>query len=208
VNACEHYLPTNFAFLKVRFLLFLLSTALCIASFSYYRLERQWLHDSIIEDYLCHEEQAKNCVPVEPWLIYTCGVKGSGKRFLIDKLMQDGRLPLLSTIIVDADEIRRALPEFASYAVSPEVLAKQMNKEAGYICEILAQAALQAGNNVLLDGQLQDVVWRLKQFDQLRRLYPKLRIALIQVTAPFNVIVERIEVSEPNKLQRRPARLF
>ncbi|CAB9529203.1 Zeta toxin [Seminavis robusta] len=161
---------------------------------SYYRIERQWLHDSIIEDYLCHEEQAKNCVPAEPWLLYTCGVKGSGKRYLIDRLMEDGRLPLLSTIIVDADEIRRSLPEFSSYAdSSPELLPQRMNKEAGYIAEILTLAALQAGNNVIIDGQLADVVWRIKQFSKLKKQHPKLRVALIHVTAPLDVILERVE---------------
>lgn len=161
---------------------------------SYYRKERQWLHDSIIEDYLCHEEQEEKCVPAEPWLIYTCGVKGAGKRYLIDHLMGEGRLPLLSTIIVDGDEIRRSLPEFSAYAeTNPELLGKRMDGEAGYICEILTLAALQAGSNVLIDGQLSDVLWRLRQFQKLRDLYPKLRVALVHVTAPLDVIVERSE---------------
>ena len=55
-------------------------------------MERQWLHDSIIEDYLCHEEQAEDCVPAEPWILYTCGVKGAGKRHLINTLMESGKL--------------------------------------------------------------------------------------------------------------------
>lgn len=166
---------------------------------SYYRMERQWLHDSIIEDYLCHEEQAKDCVPAEPWVIYSCGVKGAGKRFLIDRLMDDGRLPLLSTIIVDADEVRRSLPEFSAYTESnPELVATRMDKEAGYICELLTLAALQFGSNVLIDGSLQDVVWRLRQFEKLKSIYPKLRIALLHVTAPLDVIVERCEVRRTN----------
>jgi hypothetical protein len=49
----------------------------------HYRKERQWLHDSIIEEYLCHEEQAKATVSTDPWYIYTCGAKGSGKRYVI-----------------------------------------------------------------------------------------------------------------------------
>lgn len=135
-------------------------------------------------------------IPAEPWCLYTCGVKGAGKRYLIDRLMEDGRLPLLSTIIIDADEVRRSLPEFSAYAENnPELVSKRMDKEAGYICEILTLAALQAGNNVLIDGQLQDVIWRLRQFSKLRNLYPRLRIALIHVTAPLDVIVERVEVS-------------
>lgn len=160
---------------------------------SYYRMERQWLHDSILEDYLCHEEQAKDCIPAEPWLIYSCGVKGAGKRYLIQSLMDDGRLPLLSTIVVDADEVRSHLPEFSTYAKDPGLVSKRMNKEAGYICELLTLAALQAGSNVWIDGPLQDVTWRLQQFETLKSLHPKLKIALIHVTAPLEVIVERNE---------------
>jgi len=175
------------------------------------------LHDSIIEDYLCHEEQAKNMVPVEPWLIYTCGVKGAGKRYVVQNLMEDGRLPLLSTIIVDADEIRRYLPEFNSLvnnnnnnnnnndnnnndstSNSPEEelmleTTRMMNKEAGYIGELLMLAALQAGDNVILDGRLRNVEFRRQQFQKLRRKHPKLRIALFHITAPLDVIMDRVE---------------
>ena len=162
---------------------------------SLYRKGRQWFHDSIIEEYLCHEEQAKALVPSEPWLVYTCGAKGAGKRYLIDSLMADGRLPLLSTTIVDADEIRRQLPEFSSYVqTSPELVSKKMNKEAGYIGELLCLAALQAGNNVLFDGQLKRAEWHIQQFRKLKALHSHLKIALIHVTAPLDVIMERIEL--------------
>lgn len=109
--------------------------------------------------------------------------------------MEDGRLPLLSTIIVDADEIRRFLPEFSSYVDStPDLVSKRMNKEAGYIAELLTLASLQAGDNVILDGRLKDTKWHMRQFRKLRKLYPKLRIALFHVTAPLDVIMDRIEV--------------
>ena len=191
------YCSSPFLRIPTSFIQFIIYLSIYLSIYhSYYRLERQWLHDSIIEDYLCHEEQAKNCVPAEPWLIYTCGVKGAGKRHVIQQLMEDGRLPLLSTIIVDADEIRRCLPEFTSYVESnPELVSRRMNKETGYIGELLTLAALQAGDNVILDGKLNHVDWHIRLFRKLRKLYPKLRIALIHVTAPLDVIMQRVEVS-------------
>jgi hypothetical protein len=109
--------------------------------------------------------------------------------------MADGRLPLLSTTIVDADEIRRHLPEFSSYVENcPELVSKKMNKEAGYICELLCLAALQAGNNVIFDGWLRDPEWHNQQLQKLKGLYSHLKIALLHVTAPLNLIMERIEI--------------
>jgi len=65
---------------------------------SHYRKERQWLHDSIIEDYL-HPDGDN--LPTEPWLIFTVGAQGAGKRHTVDNLMKKERLPLLSFVFVD-----------------------------------------------------------------------------------------------------------
>lgn len=68
----------------------------------HYRKERQWLHDSIIEDYLHNGAYADpNCLPCEPWLILTVGCQGAGKRFLIDKLVNEEKLKLLSFVCID-----------------------------------------------------------------------------------------------------------
>lgn len=68
----------------------------------HYRKERQWLHDSIIEDYLHNGAYADpNSLPCDPWLILTVGCQGAGKRYVIDKLVNEGKLPLLSFVCVD-----------------------------------------------------------------------------------------------------------
>jgi hypothetical protein len=68
----------------------------------HYRKERQWLHDSFIEDYLQSGLYADpNCLPIGPWLILTVGCQGAGKRYVIDKLVETNRLPLLSFVCVD-----------------------------------------------------------------------------------------------------------
>jgi len=73
----------------------------------HYKKERQWLHDSIIEDYLFHSSPSHPFyVPCEPWIILTVGVQGSGKRYTIDKLVESNRLRLLSFVYVDTGKLR------------------------------------------------------------------------------------------------------
>jgi predicted kinase len=165
---------------------------------SHYVKERQWLQDSIIEDMLDNEAETKvQCVtPTEPWLVYTVGAQGAGKHFTIQQLVQHGRLPLLSFVAVDPDEIRRRLPEFSTYVEKcPELVDAFTNKECGYISEILTLAALQAGRNVVLDGALQDGDWHAHFFDSLRHDFPDVKIGMIHVVAPQDLILQRASVS-------------
>ncbi|GMH53846.1 hypothetical protein TrRE_jg2775 [Triparma retinervis] len=64
-------------------------------------------------------------------------------------------------------------------------------KESGYIVEILTEAALLEGKNVLVDGSLRDVDWYKGYFERLRRDYPNLRIAILSVEAGEEVVLER-----------------
>lgn len=167
---------------------------------NHYRKQRQWLQDSILDDLLYNVMHSRVCTtPVEPWLIYTVGAPGAGKRHTLLKLIREGRLPLLSFVHVDADEIRRRLPEFSLYVRhAPNKVNELTRRESGYIMEILTQASLQAGKNVVLDGSLQDAAW-YEEFDaRLREKYPELKIAVIHVTAPFETILQRASVSFPN----------
>lgn len=50
-----------------------------------------------------------------------------------------------------------------------------------YILEILVRAGLAQGRNVLVQGSLRDSTWHADYFQELRRLYPGLRIAIIHV---------------------------
>jgi hypothetical protein len=88
---------------------------------SYYRKERQWLHDSIIEDFLeyqdddiacdCSKEGTLNIkntsqsrtrseTRFNPWLILSVGVQGAGKHYTINNLVRNKRLRLRSFINV------------------------------------------------------------------------------------------------------------
>lgn len=161
---------------------------------THYRKERQWLQDSIIEDFLEGSTQFDS--PEEPWFIYTVGAPGAGKRHTINKLVQQGKLPLLSFVHVDPQEIRRRLPEYSSYVRnSPDRVDKLTGKEAGQIMELLVRVALQAGNNVVLDGSLRDAEWYSGFYQGLKSEYPKLRMALLNVTAPRELVLQRAAVS-------------
>lgn len=69
----------------------------------HYRKERQWLHDSIIEEILESQEESKETSPVltHPRLILTVGPQGAGKRYTVEKLVEQKRLLMPSCIVVD-----------------------------------------------------------------------------------------------------------
>ena len=95
-----------------------------------------------------------------------------------------------------SDEIRRFMPEFHIYIErSPELAGELTRKEAGFIAEILTLAGLYAGKNVLVDGSLRDAAWYEKYYESLRKEFPNLRIAIIQVTAPRDTVFQRAAVS-------------
>jgi predicted kinase len=162
-----------------------------------YRKERQWLQDSIIEDMLDNVTDQELCIhPTDPWLIYTVGAQGAGKKYVVSELVKEGRLPLLSFVSVDPEEIRRRLPEFSTYAKKNPFLVEPLTEmEVGYISEILVLAALQSGRNVVVDGSLHSTSWHKQQIQKLRQEYPTLKFAILHVTAPLGAIIKRLQVS-------------
>lgn len=71
---------------------------------------------------------------------------------------------------------------------------ERTHKEAGYVTEIATRIALDKGYNVLVDGSLRDWEWYADYFNQLKKTYKKLRIAILYVSAPREVIFERAKV--------------
>jgi hypothetical protein len=62
------------------------------------------------------------------------------------------------------------------------------------IAEVLAQAALQKGQNVLVDGTLRDAEWYREYFEDLRAQHPNIKIAILHIVAPRATVFERAEV--------------
>ena len=165
-----------------------------------YTFERQKFQDSIIDFFLkaaiIKDKNGEVCTtPTEPWIVFTAGAMGAGKSHTMRELVEKGRFPLLAFVNVDPDRIRNFLPEFHIYVeTNPELAGELTRKEAGFIAEILTLAGLRAGKNVMVDGSLRDHGWYRRYFEQLRRDFPSLRIAILHITAPREAVFQRAAV--------------
>jgi predicted kinase len=181
---------------------------------AHYSCSRQLLQDTIIESMLTStkvedKDTGEECsIPAEPWIVFTAGVMGAGKTHTIRQLHANGQFPLESFVTVDPDEIRRLLPEFHVYVETcPERAGELTRKEAGMIAEILTEAALERGQNVLVDGSLRDNAWYQNYFTTLRHAFPTLKLGIIHVTAPVDAILGRVEVRSAGRRPRSLRRL-
>lgn len=163
-----------------------------------YSKSRQEFQDKIVEKLLDKTEihdstNGMICkTPTEPWIVFTAGVMGAGKSHTMSQMNSRGLFPWKSYVIVDPDEIRSHFPEYHLYASKcPKRAGESTNKEAGYITEIITEAALKRGYNVLVDGSLWDYEWYQEYFQSLRKEYPVLRIAVLHITAPRELVFER-----------------
>jgi len=187
---------------------------------SYYRKTRQQFQDSIIESSLristvqtshppTSTYSTKTTPPQQPWIVFTAGSMGSGKSYTIRYLQSRGYFPR-NFITIDPDEIRHCLPEFYLYLQSytfASYAGEMTRKEAGYIAEIITLEALKHGYSVLVDGTLRDTEWYSFYFDTLKQHFQqqqqqkqqdqhpssllRLRIAIIHITAPTLMILQR-----------------
>ena len=66
-------------------------------------------------------------------------------------------------------------------------------KEAGYIAEVLSMHALRKGKNVLIDGSLRQAEWYREYITTLHNRFPKLRFAIIHVTAKATTVFDRVK---------------
>ena len=166
-----------------------------------YSLSRQVFQDRIVEKLLdgtiIEDAHGRGVckTPNEPWIVFTAGVMGAGKSHTLKRLASRGLFPLQSYVVIDPDDIRQHFPEYVLYAMqSPERAGELTHKEAGYVTEIVTAAALQRGHNVLVDGSLWDADWYKGYFEQLKKSYGNLRIAILHVTAPREAVFARAKV--------------
>lgn len=109
---------------------------------SYYTIDRQLLHDQIID--LFHQtivrDDKNNLVceaPLENWIVFTAGPMGAGKGHTVQWLYQEGILPLEAFVNVDPDSIRALLPETDGYnKVDESRTGFLTQREVGYITEV------------------------------------------------------------------------
>eukprot|EP00581_Thalassiosira_minuscula_P006305 CAMPEP_0183746956 /NCGR_PEP_ID=MMETSP0737-20130205/67020_1 /TAXON_ID=385413 /ORGANISM="Thalassiosira miniscula, Strain CCMP1093" /LENGTH=406 /DNA_ID=CAMNT_0025982663 /DNA_START=266 /DNA_END=1486 /DNA_ORIENTATION=- len=163
-----------------------------------YSKERQLFQDKIVEKQLdgttiVDRNSGRVCkTPTEPWIVFTAGVMGAGKSHTMKQLSSKGLFPLQSYVVVDPDEIRSHFPEYHLYAQRmPQRAGELTHREAGYLTEIVTEAAMQRGHNVLVDGSLKDSDWYSEYFKSLRKKYKGIRIAILHITAPRAAVLER-----------------
>lgn len=167
---------------------------------SNYTKKRQWLQDSVIEEILVgatgfDTRGVEGDTPDRPWIIFSAGVKGAGKRYTINSLLDNGNLPLVGFVAVDPEEIRNHLPEHVLYIHNnPEKADDLTRKEVRYISEITTLSALHSGKNVIVDGCLKDTDWWKKFFVHIHEEFKNYRIAILEVGAPEKQIHERVEI--------------
>merc|ERR1719183_1864669 len=105
-----------------------------------------------------------------------------------------GCLPLNQFVLVDPDQVRQTLPEWAGYvAKDPQTAAIKTQKEAGHIAEILGYKALQNRWNVIFDGSLRDVEWYKVYFQKLRDTFPGIRLMILHIQAEREEVIRRAE---------------
>ena len=159
---------------------------------SVYSQERQLLQDKIILSFLSKGRPSVE----EPWAIFTGGVMGCGKSFVMEQLQRRGLLCVEDFVYVDPDALRECLPEYAMYLQQDaETAGSVTQKEAGFMAEILTLAALECAMNIIVDGSLKDSMFYECHFRQLKRECPKLCLAIFLISAPLEDIYERVVVS-------------
>lgn len=161
----------------------------------HYHPSRQVLQDEIIDKYSQVEidDGVYTCeVPEENWLVFTAGPMGVGKSHALRHLHDVGVFPLKAFVYIDPDELRMNLPEFKGYNDrDPATAGRLTQKEVGYLSEVMTLNALEEGKNALVDGSLRDKEWYDSYISKLKQLFPKLKIAIIQITASKENVIAR-----------------
>jgi len=173
---------------------------------SNYVKTRQWLQDSIIDKLIaelvrtsaCDEYDSRSSAtpdilnngsgidiwakPKEPWLVMVAGKKGTDTGMAIKSLLVNNRLPLMGFVLVDPQEIRMLLPEYAFLNEKNRELGIELTeKETGYIIEVLTLAALEAGTNVMVYGYFKEVMWYQQYCKNLQEHFMQLKIAILHI---------------------------
>jgi len=152
-----------------------------------YGAERQLLQDEIVLHFL-----GGGCSCARPWMVFTAGAMGAGKSWTMRHLQAAGAFPLRRFVVVDADKIRRCLPEMPHYLLHHRAHAGSLTqREAGYLAEIITREAMVRQKNIVVDGSLRDADWYAHVFRRVRTDFAAYRIAVLLVSAPREVVVQR-----------------
>ena len=120
-----------------------------------YTSERQKLHEEIINKYLS-PERINACKPKngeKPKFVMFGGRGGSGKSWFTDKdrAAKEYRQVMFDTdnyLVLDADEIKKDLPEFEGWN------AGEVHEESSELNKAIKAKALELGLNIIIDGTM------------------------------------------------------
>ena len=144
-----------------------------------YSRRRQLWQDRAIKATIVRTSPVPN-----PWLIFTCGPMGAGKGHTLNWMSRNGYFPLERIVHIDADHFKHVMPEWDGYvARDPARAGSHCHRESGLLAELAQAAAMDAQQNVWVDGSLRDGEWWARQIRKVRARYPQYRLAILVVTA-------------------------
>lgn len=152
-----------------------------------YLSERQGLQDRFIGDMIGHGSRV-----VSPWVVFSAGPFFSGKSFVLSWLIEQNHLPLQELVVTDPDRLRSRLPEWPGYLQHQAATAAEMTQREAGTCALVAQwEAFRLGRHVWIDGSLQNATRQAAFFAEIRAAYPQYKIAIVDVQAEWETILER-----------------
>lgn len=127
-----------------------------------------------------------------PFVLFTAGAMGAGKSHTLRWLAETTEFPLQAAVFVDIDRIREHFPEMDEYRRRwAPTCGTLTHKEAGYISELIWSAALENGQDVIIDSSLRDLSWWTSVINDVRRNHSSYSIGLLQVVADTMTIFQR-----------------
>lgn len=152
-----------------------------------YTVERQAWQDQVVR------RIAQSARPQHrPWVVFTCGAMGSGKGRTMSWLSRHDILPMEHIVYIDPDHVKTLMPEWKGYTqFNAEAAGTMCHKESGFVTEIAQEVAMLGSQHVWVDGSLGDHTWYTHVFQEIRRRFPKYRVALLLVSCEREQIFER-----------------
>ena len=155
-----------------------------------YTKERQEWQDRAIDSVVNRTAPVAN-----PWVVYTCGPMGAGKSYVLSWMSKNGYFPLEDIVHIDPDHFKELMPEWAAYMERPYTAPKagdMCHRESAFLQEIAQEIAMRSSQNVWVDGSLRDGSWFTRVFRDLRRRFPRYKLAILEVGASESVVRYRV----------------
>eukprot|EP00971_Amphidinium_carterae_P291915 5794491-Amphidinium_carterae.1 len=117
---------------------------------------------------------------------------GAGKGYVMKWLSQQAVFPLENVVRIDPDHFKTVMPEWKGYTERDGSTAGTLcHKESGFMQELAQEVAMRDNQNVCIDGSLKDHKWYTELFKDLRKRFPRYRVAIISVRCEIPKAVAR-----------------